>query len=87
MKGQKNMRELIFHALAEMGICFSDSEKESMNDISIVDYLPDSIEQIMFVVVLEETIGFELPEDLLIKDNLLSLNNLAIQLEKTQKKI
>ena len=79
------MRELIFHALDEMGIFFTDSEKKSMNDVNIVDYLPDSIEQIMFVVVLEETIGFELPEELLIKDNLLSLNNLAMKLEIIKK--
>lgn len=78
------MKELIYSALSEMGISFTDVEKEHMADVNIGEYIQDSIEQIMFVVALEEHLGFEIPDDVLTKESLSSLNELAALLEKAK---
>lgn len=78
------MKELIYSAMSDMGISFTDNEKEQISDVNICDYIQDSIEQIMFVVTLEEHLGFEIPDDVLTKESLSSLNELANLLEKAK---
>lgn len=77
------MRDKIFAALSEMGINFTEKEKVSNQDYDLCEYLQDSYEHIMFTLILEEIVGFELSEDILFKDNLHSLNALANILEKS----
>lgn len=78
------MKELIYSAMSDMGISFTDNEKKQMTDVNICEYIQDSIEQIMFVVALEEHLGFEIPDDVLTKEHLSSLNELASLLEKSK---
>jgi len=76
------MRDKIFNALEGLGINFSESEKTSEQDFDLREYINDSIELIMFAVTLEESIGFELTEEIFIEDNLKSLNALANLLKR-----
>lgn len=71
------MRKKIFDALEEMGINFTDAEKDSGADYDLCEYLQDSYEHIVFAMILEEMVGFELSDEVLVKDNLHSLNTLA----------
>lgn len=77
------MRDKIFIALEGLGINFSEAEKASGQDVDLREYLYDSIELIMFAITLEESVGFELTEEIFIEDNLKSLNTLASILKQS----
>ncbi len=69
------VKKMIFDILDENGI-YIDSE-EMKKDIDLREYLVDSLQYIYFVVALEEKMGIELPDEVLVYDYLSSINGFA----------
>ncbi len=75
-----NIKKQIFEILDENGIYIEPGD--TGEDIDLREYLVDSIQYVYFIVELEERLGVELPDEILIYDNLASLNgfvNMVIQ--------
>lgn len=68
----ENIKKQIFEIFDENGIYITESEMQK--DIDLREYLVDSIQFVYFIVELEERLGVELPDEILIYDNLSSLN-------------
>lgn len=68
----ENIKKQIFEIFDENGIYIAESEMQE--DIDLREYLVDSIQFVYFIVELEERLGVELPDEILIYDNLSSLN-------------
>lgn len=71
------MREQLFEVLEELGIFFTDEEKQLENDIDLEEYLEDSFAKIMFALKVEKKLGVGLREDVLNEENLRSFNRFA----------
>lgn len=71
------LRQRVFQALDESGIIFLDSEKQSEQDIELKDYLFDSLQILLFLVSLEQEIGYELADNILIRKNIDSINTIV----------
>ena len=66
------IKKCIFEILDENGIYIDFDEMEK--DLDLRDYLLDSLQYIYFVVELENKLGIELPDEILIYDFLSSIN-------------
>jgi len=82
----EQIKKCIFEYFEETGIYISDEEKEK--DIDLRDYLVDSLEHVTFIIEMEEKLGYELPDEILLYDNLSSINgfiNMLIEIKKDDK--
>lgn len=70
-----NIKNYIFDIFDKSGIYIDSSEMEQ--DLDLREYLVDSIQYVYFIVELEERLGLELPDEVLIYDNLASINGFA----------
>ena len=52
------------------------------DDIDLHDYIADSMQYVYFIVELEKKLGIELPDEVLLYDNLTSLNGFSNFIEK-----
>lgn len=79
------MFEIIVGALEETGIC-QDIKPERMvdddYDVNLQEYITDSMSFISFIIILEEKLGIELPDDLLLYDSIRSMKAFALQLSE-----
>lgn len=69
-------------ALNNLGVDTSDFEIDPAKDIDLQSYIADSVMFISFIVELEEQLGFQIPDDFLIMESLVSLNSFADILEE-----
>lgn len=82
----EQIKKYIFEYFEETGIYISNEEKEK--DIDLRDYLVDSLEHVTFIIEMEEKLGYELPDEILLYDNLSSINgfiNMLIEIKKDDK--
>lgn len=71
----RKIKLYIFEIFDEAGIYIAENELEQ--DLDLRDYLVDSIQFVYFVVELEAKLDIELPDYILIYDNLSSINGFA----------
>lgn len=71
----KNVRESILEFFDENGVYVDINPK--IGDADLREYLEDSMQYIFFLVELERILGKELPDEVLLYDNLSSLNGFA----------
>lgn len=71
-----DLRSIIFISLEETGIFFSDTDKESDQELYLKEYLFDSIQLIRFIVALEQNLAFELSDEIFLKDNIATIGTL-----------
>lgn len=76
------MKEKILCILDEIGISLSLHE----DDIDLRDYIVDSIQFISFIITIEEKLEIEFPDELLLYDNLISLNSFCTMLSEVLNK-
>lgn len=69
------IKKYIFEMLDENGMYVDSSEMEE--DLDLREYLIDSIQYVYFIVELETRLGRELPDEVLIYENLASINGFA----------
>lgn len=74
---KKELRNIIFLSLEETGVFFSDTDKELDQDVDLNECLFDSIQSIRFIVALEQNLSFELSDEILLKENLKTINTLV----------
>lgn len=70
-------RERIISVVDNMGLLIELGSE----DINLQDYIIDSLQFISFIIELEKAFDIEFPNDLLLYDNIQSLNGLAILIE------
>ena len=83
---KNELRQKVFLALEDSGIIFLDSEKQSNQDIQIKDYLFDSLQMLLFLVALEQKIGYELADNIYIQKNLVSVDTIVDTLFESELK-
>lgn len=71
----EKVRESILKFFEENGVCI-DTESET-GDVDLREYLMDSMQYIYFLVELERILNIELPDEVLLYENLSSLNGFA----------
>lgn len=71
----ENVKKCILDFFEENGI-YIDQDAMA-NDIDLREYLIDSMQYIYFVVELERMLDIELPDEILLYDNLSSLNGFS----------
>lgn len=71
------LRNIIFLSLEETGVFFSDTDKESDQEVLLSEYLFDSIQLIRFIVALEQNLAFELSDEIFFKENLETISTLV----------
>lgn len=71
----EGIKKYIFDILEESGIYFDSGEVEE--DVDLREYLVDSLQYIYLIVELEERLGVELPDEVIIYDNFISINGFA----------
>lgn len=69
------IKKYIFEIFDENGIYVDSSEMEE--DLDLREYLIDSIQYVYFIVELEARLGRELPDEVLVFENLASINGFA----------
>lgn len=67
----KEIEKIIYDVLQETGILIDRSEE----DIDLRDFFQDSVQYISFVVNLEQRLGIEIPDDMLLLDSMASFHN------------
>lgn len=71
----ENVKKCILEFFEENGVCI---DQDAMaNDIDLREYLIDSMQYIYFLVELERMLDTELPDEILLYDNLSSLNGFS----------
>ena len=75
MIDEKEIKKYIFEILDESGIYIDSSETEE--DLDLREYIVDSLQYVYFIVELEERLGVELDDEILVYDNLSSINGFA----------
>lgn len=73
------IRSKLLKILEESGIYIDEEEKKK--DIDLRDYITDSIQFVGFIVEIEEELNMEFPNDLLLFDQIASLNGFANTIE------
>lgn len=71
METLQNIENMLIDIMEENGILVDDRE------LSIVEYIPDSITFIEFVVAIEEKFDIELPDEFLLIEKIGSISELA----------
>lgn len=69
------IKKFIYEILDENGIYVDPCEKEE--DLDLREYLADSLQYVYFIVEMETRLGGELPDEVLIYENLASVNGFA----------
>jgi acyl carrier protein len=75
------IRETLLAILEANGIYID--RKDTGNDMDLRDYITDSIQFINFIVEIEQEYSIEFPDDVLLYDNIASLNGFASIIEFT----
>ena len=71
----ENVKKCILEFFEENGVCI---DQDAMaNDIDLREYLIDSMQYLYFLVELERMLDTELPDEILLYDNLSSLNGFS----------
>ena len=70
-----DIKKCIFDILDENGIYIDSGEMEE--DLDLREYILDSLQYVYIIVELEDRLGMELPDDVLLYDNLASINGFA----------
>lgn len=78
------MRKLIIECLEEVGISLDKELVCTGQDLNLQEYIIDSIVYINFIVALEEKLGYEVPDEVLLYDKLLSMNAFLKMLEEVK---
>lgn len=78
------IKKLIYDILDENGIYIASEEIEK--DIDLREYLVDSLQFIYFVIALEDKLGVQLPDEVLVYDHLSSINGFANMILDMQQK-
>ncbi len=83
----ENVKKCILKFFEENGVCI---DQDSISgDVDLHEYLIDSMQYIYFLVELERMLDIELPDEILLYDNLSSLNGfsnlIASYLDTSQK--
>jgi len=73
----KNIRDIVYEVIDEMGIYIDITEE----DFDLSEYIVDSLQFLTFVINLEERLGIEIPDDLLLYDKMYSFNGYCRMLE------
>ena len=71
----ENVKKCILKFFEENGVCID--QDAIANDIDLREYLIDSMQYIYFLVELERMLDTELPDEILLYDNLSSLNGFS----------
>ena len=71
----EKVRESILKFFEENGVCIDINS--STEDVDLREYLIDSMQYIYFLVELERILNTELPDEVLLYENLSSLNGFA----------
>ncbi|MBD5116861.1 MAG: acyl carrier protein [Ruminococcaceae bacterium] len=82
------MFKTITTAMEEIGVYvdFDINDLDNENyDVNLQDYISDSILFITFIIKIEEALGIELPDDILLFDQISSIKSFAVNLEETVK--
>ena len=66
----EDIRDIVYEVIDEMGI-YVDTEEE---DFDLSEYIVNSLQFLTFVLNLEERLGIEIPDDLLLYDKMYSFN-------------
>ena len=78
---QENIKEIILSVFEDMGITIEMSKSDdfcsSLDDVNLFDYIKDSLMFISFILELEEKLGTDVPDDLLLMDYLMSLSGFS----------
>ncbi|MBQ3544547.1 MAG: acyl carrier protein [Lachnospiraceae bacterium] len=79
---KEKIRIIILESLEELGIyveelCISECFEILNRDMDLRDYIVDSLTFVSFVMILEEKLGIEFPDELLLIDNLASINGFS----------
>lgn len=72
----------ILNVLNDMGILVVKDQEE---DINLQDYITDSLQFITFIIELEKALEIEFPDELLLYENIRSLDGLASLIEEILK--
>ena len=75
-----DVRKLILDFFEENGVYIGEVNEN--DDIDLHDYIADSMQYVYFIVELEKKLGIELPDQVLLYDNLTSLNGFSNFIEK-----
>ncbi len=75
-----NVRKLILNFFEENGVYIGEVAEN--DDIDLHEYIADSMQYVYFIVELEKKLGLELPDEVLLYDNLTSLNGFSNFIEK-----
>ena len=69
------IKKYIFEILDEAGIFVDLCDFEK--DLDLREYIVDSLQYVYFIVELENRLGIELPDEILLYENLTSINGFA----------
>ena len=69
------IKKYIFEILDENGVYVDQSDIEE--DLDLREYIVDSLQYVYFIVELENRLGLELPDEILLYENLASINGFA----------
>lgn len=72
-------QEKIIKILEDMGILVIKNQEE---DINLQDYITDSLQFITFIIELEKAFDIEMPDELLLYENIRSLDGLTSLIEE-----
>lgn len=71
----EKVKNCFFEILEEIGIYIDICERKE--DIDLTEYLIDSLQYIYIIVELEEKLGVQLSDEIILYDNLVSMNGFA----------
>jgi acyl carrier protein len=75
------MKNIITNVLEEMGIPIEVGGEDE--DVDLREYILDSLQFVEFVVMIEEKLGTELTDEILVYDNLSSLNGFCLLIDSS----
>lgn len=71
-------QDKVLDAIEDMGLFI---KREDGEDINLQEYIIDSLQFISFIIELEKAFNIEFPDELLLYDNIQSLNGLSTLIE------
>jgi acyl carrier protein len=74
-----NAREKLLGILEESGLYIDREHLDK--DLDLREYIADSVQFMSFIVEIENQLNVEIPDEVLVYDNLASLNGLAAVIE------
>lgn len=66
----EEIKKLIYDVLIDMGIYIEKNEQ----DVDLTEYILNSLDYISFFIEIEDALGIELPDELLLIDNIKSMD-------------